>query len=232
MSRQSGSHDDAGAPRRRVKPMEIDHVVLAARSKADAERALGEAGLGVARGRNMPGLGLSNLIVPLRPGQILEIHYPNGEEPVPGALPLLRLERESFEAHPEATTVVMAWLLACEEERHLRETAAANGMSVIDVPTEGPDFPPYVLGGFGENFDRRYLPCLIHWPEGMPPLSAEHGRRPVGITRIDVSGPAEEIERWCGGEPNGLRAHPGDAGPLRVEIGFDGGAPVTLGLPE
>jgi hypothetical protein len=211
--------------------MEIDHVVLAARSKADAERVLSEAGLGVARGRVMPGLGLSNLVVPLRPGQLLEIHYPNGEAPAAAAPPLLRFELEAFEAHPEAPMVAMAWLVAFEQERRLREIAAANEMSVVDVPAEGPGYPPYVLAGFGANFERRYLPCPIHWPEGMPPLHAEHRRRPVGITRIDVSGPAEEITAWLGGEPNGLRTVPGATGPLRVEVGFETGAPVTLGLP-
>jgi hypothetical protein len=211
--------------------MEIDHVVLAARSKSEAERVLSEAGLGIARGRVMAGLGLSNLVVPLRPGQLLEIHYPNGEDPAPAAPPQLQFELEALAANADAAMVAMAWLVAFDDERRLRETAAANDMSVVDVPAEGPGFPPYVLAGFGANFTRRYLPCPIHWPEGMPPLHAEHRRRPVGITRIDVSGPAEEITSWLGGEPNGLRTVPGTTGPLRVEVGFETGEPVTLGLP-
>jgi hypothetical protein len=179
----------------------------------------------------MAGLGLSNLVVPLRPDQLLEIHYPNGEDPAPAAPPLLQFELEAFAAHPDAPMVAMAWLVAFDDERRLRETAAANDMSVVDVPAAGPGFPPYVLAGFGVNFTRRYLPCPIHWPEGMPPLHAEHRRRPVGITRVDVSGPAEEITSWLGGEPNGLRTVPGASGPLRVEVGFETGEPVTLGLP-
>ncbi|MCW6003362.1 VOC family protein [Micromonospora sp. CPCC 205371] len=80
--------------------MEIDHVVLAARSKSDAEHALREAGLGVARGRNIPGFGLSNLVVPL--GQsLLEVQYPNGEQPAPGAPPLVELDYKAFAAHPD-----------------------------------------------------------------------------------------------------------------------------------
>ncbi|MCC3761816.1 VOC family protein [Glycomyces sp. TRM65418] len=211
--------------------MEIDHVVLAARSKAEAERVLAEAGLGIARGRAIPGLGVSNLVVPLRQGQLLEIHYPNGEPPAPDAPPLLRFHLEALDANPRASMTAMAWLLAYEDERRLRGLAAANGMSVIEAPAEGPGFPPYLLAGFGANFERRHLPCLIHWPEGFPSLSAEHRRRPVGITRIDVAGPADEIEAWCGGAPNGWRALPGSGGPLRVAIGFEDGEPVTLGLP-
>ncbi|THV34688.1 LysR substrate-binding domain-containing protein [Glycomyces buryatensis] len=230
--RSTGAQGVPAAAGWKADLMEIDHVVLAARSSADAERVLGEAGLGVARGRVMPGLGLSNLVVPLRSDQILEIHYPNGEEAAPDAPPLLRFELEAFEANPDAAMVAMAWLVAFEDELRLREVAAANEMSVVDVPAEGPGFPPYVLAGFGANFERRYLPCPIHWPEGMPPLDAAHRRRPTGITRIDVSGPAEEIETWCGGEPNGLRTFPGTVGPLRVEIGFEAGGPVVLGLPE
>lgn len=212
--------------------MEIDHVVLAARTKADAEKVLGWAGLGVARGRTIPGLGLSNLVVPLRHGQLLEIHYPNGEVPAPGAPPLLEFDKEALAAHPSQPLVPMAWLVAVEEEQRLHELATTNEMSVVEVPAEGPGFPPYTLAGFGANFDRRWLPCVIHWPDGPTTLTAAHRRQPLGITRIDVAGPADGIEGWCGGRPNGLRAMPGTAGPLRVEVDFVDGAPVMLGLAE
>jgi hypothetical protein len=210
--------------------MEIDHVVLAARTRADAEQVLDRAGLGVARGRTIPGLGVSNLVVPLRHGQLLEIHYPNGEDPSPGAPPLLRFDKEALAAHPSEPLVPMAWLVAIVDEQRLRTVAATNEMSVVEAPAEGPGFPPYVLAGFGANFDRRFLPCLIHWPEGFPALSASHRRQPAGITRIDVAGPAAVIEDWCGGMPNGLHAVPGTAGPLRVEVGFVHGPPLILGL--
>ncbi len=210
--------------------MEIDHVVLATRSKEEAEEALDRAGLGVARGRVIPGLGLSNLVVPLRHGQLLEVHYPNGENPAPGAPPLLRFDMEALDAHPSQTLIPVAWLVAVEEEGRLRELAARHEMSLIEAPAEGPGFPPYLLAGFGQNFERRFLPCLIHWPEGFPPLEAEHRREPVGITGIDVAGPAEVIEDWCGTKPEGLRTVPGTTGPLRVEVGFVGGESVTLGI--
>lgn len=210
--------------------MEIDHVVLAARTRADAEQVLNEVGLGVARGRTIPGLGLSNLVVPLRRGQLLEVHYPNGENPAPGAPPLLEFDREALAAHPSEPLVPMAWLVAIEDGRRLREVAEGNKMSVVDAPAEGPGFPPYTLAGFGANFDRRFLPCLIHWPEGHPDLSATHRRQPAGISRIDVAGPADVIEAWCGGRPDGLRAAPGTAGPQRVEVGFVAGPPAVLGL--
>lgn len=211
--------------------MEIDHVVLAAPTKADAERVLDQAGLGVARGRAIPGLGLSNLIVPLKPGQLLEIHYPNGEDPAPGAPPLLEFDREAFATHPAEPVIPVAWLVALDEPR-LRELAAANDTPVVEAPAEGPDHPGYLLAGFGSNFVRRWLPCLIHWPEGHPTLSAPHRRQPTGVTRIDVAGPADEIQRWCGGTPSGLRTAPGAEGPLRVEIGFVEGPPLTLGIPQ
>ncbi len=212
--------------------MDIDHVVFAARSRADAVQVLDRAGLGVARGRTIPGLGLSNLVVPLRHGQLLEIHYPNGETPKPGAPPLLEFDTKALAAHASELLVPMAWLVVVEDEMRLRGLAATHEMSVIQAPAEGPGFPPYTLAGFGANFDRRFLPCLIHWPEGHPTLSAQHRHRPVGITRIDVAGPADVIEDWCGGRPHGLRALPGVAGPLRVDVGFADGAPLMLGLAE
>lgn len=210
--------------------MEIDHVVLAARTKADAGEVLSQAGLGIARGRVIPGLGLSNLVVPLRQGQLLEILYPNGEQPAAGAPPLLEFNGEALAAHPSVPMVPMAWLVLMEDERRLRELAATNDLAVQEVPAGGPGHPSYTLAGFGANFDRRWLPCLIHWPEGSPPLEAEHRRRPAGITRIDVAGSADDVQRWCGGMPEGVRIVPGTAGPLRVEIGFADGAPLTLGI--
>jgi len=105
-----------------------------------------------------------------------------------------------------------------------------------DVPDQsargGPGIPPYLLAGFGQNFERRFLPCLIHWPEGFPPLEAEHRREPVGITGLDVAGPVDVIEDWCGAKPEGLRTVPGTSGPLRVEVGFADGESVTLGIAE
>ncbi|WP_350274817.1 VOC family protein [Kribbella sp. HUAS MG21] len=212
--------------------MDIDHVVLAARTREAAEEVLESAGLAAARGRVLPGLGLSNLVVPLRHGQLLEIHYPNGEASAPEAPPLLAFDQESLDAHPSDELVPMAWLVVIEEEQRLRELAAIHGMPVIEAPAEGAGFPPYLLAGFGANFARRYLPCLIHWPQGQPILTAAHRRAPVGITRIDVAGPADVIETWCGGRPNGLRAIPGTAGPRRVEIAFTDGARHTFGVAD
>jgi hypothetical protein len=180
----------------------------------------------------MPGLGLSNLVVPLRYGQLLEVHYPNGESPASDAPPLLRFDTEALEAHPGQTMIPVAWLVAIEEEPELRELAARRDMSLIEAPAEGPGFPPYLLAGFGQNFARRFLPCLIHWSEGFPPLEAEHRRAPVGITGIDVAGSADIIEDWCGGKPEGLRTVEGTAGPLRVEVAFVDGGSVTFGVAE
>jgi hypothetical protein len=209
--------------------MEIDHVVLAARSRADAEQVLNQAGLGIARGRTIPGLGLSNLVVPLGQG-LLEIHYPNGEPPAPGAPPLLELDRRALAAHPSEALVPMAWLVLIEDASRLRDLAAANDAPVSEAPSEGPGFPPYTLAGFPATIGRPWLPSLIHWPEGLPILSAPHRRQPRGITRIDVAGPAGDIHGWCGGQPRVLRTVPGTAGPLRVEIGFLDGGTITLGI--
>lgn len=209
--------------------MELDHVVLAARTKADAEQVLSQAGLGVARSRAIPGLGLSNLIVPLGRG-FLEIHYPNGEPAMPDAPPLLELDSKALTAHPSEPLVPMAWLVLVEDETRLRDLASANNAPVFQAASDGPGYPPYTLAGFPATIGRPWLPSLIHWPEGLPALDAPHRRQPVGITRIDVAGPIEDIQRWCGGKPRGLHAVPGTAGPLRVEISFVDGVACTLGL--
>ena len=45
---------------------------------------------------------MSNLVVPLRIGQLLEIHYPNDETPAPGAPQLLRFDQAAFAVHGPA----------------------------------------------------------------------------------------------------------------------------------
>ena len=213
-------------------PLEIDHIVLAARGRIDAERELDRAGLGVAGGRTIPGLGLSNLIVPLNSIQFLEIHYPNGEPPSPGAPPLLEFDQQAFAEHPSVPLIPMAWLVQINKAARLQELAAANGEAVIEVESEGPGLPSYSLVGFGANFTRRWLPALIYWPEGVPPLNAAHQRHPTGIVQIEVAGPRDEIHKWCGGIPRGLRTVTGTTGPQRVDIGFADGSTYAFGLPE
>jgi hypothetical protein len=213
--------------------MEIDHVVFAARAKEDAEDVLNGAGLAIARGRTIPGAGVSNLVVPLG-RSLLEIQYPNGETPAAGAPPFLELDRKAFAAHPSDRLIPMAWLVLVEQERRLRELAAANDAPVIEAPAEGPGYPAYTLAGVGVTFDRPWIPFLIHWPvpvEQRPAaLAAPHRRLPTGINRIEVAGPADEIRRWCGEEPQGLQSVTGSDGPRRVEVGFADGPPVILGV--
>ena len=210
--------------------LEIDHVVLAARSRVEAERELERAELGITRGRTIPGLGLSNLIVPLNSRQFLEIHYPNGEPPAPGAPPLLEFDQQALATHPSAPLIPMAWLVQVNQAARLHELAAANGETVMEVESEGPDLPSYSLVGFGTNFTRRWLPALIYWHEGVPSLSAAQKRRPTGINQIDVAGPKDEIHKWCGGIPKGLRTVNGTDGPHRVEVGFADGSNYIFGL--
>jgi hypothetical protein len=121
-----------------------------------------------------------------------------------------------------------------EDEGRLRELAATNDIAVTEAPAQGPGYPPYTLAGFAATLDRPWLPMLIHWPvpehERPAALTTPHRRRPVGIIGVDVAGPAEEIRRWCGELPRGLRSVPGTAGPQRVEVGFADGTSLTLGI--
>ncbi|MGK5692893.1 VOC family protein [Streptomyces sp. URMC 128] len=165
--------------------MEIDHVVLAARSRADAEQVLNQAGLGIARGRTIPGLGLSNLVVPLGQG-LLEIHYPNGEPPAPGAPPLLELDRKALAAHPSEPLVPMAWLVLIEDASRLRDLAAANDAPVSEAPSEGPGFPPYTLAG---------LPRPSAGP-GCPRSSTGRRASPPSAPHTDASPVASPASTW------------------------------------
>lgn len=209
--------------------LDIDHIVLAARDQAAAERELDRAGLGIAGGRTIPGLGLSNFIVPLNSTQFLEIHYPNGEDPVPGAPPLLEFDRQALAAHPNVVLTPMAWLVQINQPERLQELAAANSETVMEIKSEGEGLPSYSLVGFGANFKRRWLPALIHWTDGVPTLKANHKRQPTGIVQFDVAGPQAEIHDWCGGIPSGVQTVAGTDGPKRVEVGFLDGSKYVFG---
>jgi hypothetical protein len=212
--------------------LHLDHVVLAARSRSAAERSLERAGLGVARGRELPGLGLSNLVVPLG-SALLEVHYPDGRTPAPDTPPLLDIDRDALAAAPAAPLVPVAWIVAYEDRARLLALAELHDAPVLDAPDEGPGFPPYVLAGFGATYDRPWLPALIHWPvphaERPAALPAPHRRRPTGISRLDVAGPVDDIRRWCGGWPAGVHAVDGTDGPRSVEVGFADGGRVRFG---
>jgi hypothetical protein len=212
----------------------VDHVVLAARNRAHAEQALDAVGLSVARGRALPGLGLSNLVVPLG-RSLLEVHYPDGREPAPGAPPLLDIDRASLAARPSTPLVPVAWIVAYEDEAELRQLADRNHAPIIEAPEEGPGFPRYVLAGFGATFDRPWLPALIHWPipleERPAALPVDHRRPVTGIDRIVVSGPVEDIAAWCGGVPRGVHTAPGRRGPQAVRVGVGEGDPIWFGDP-
>ena len=121
-----------------------------------------------------------------------------------------------------------------EDEDELRTIAARNDAPIMESPAEGPGFPPYVLAGFGATFDRPWLPALIHWPvpasQRPAALDADHRRMPTGLSCVEVSGPEDDLRRWCGGLPDGLRVLPGTSGPRRVEVAFADGGTVTFGV--
>ncbi|TMR10285.1 VOC family protein [Nonomuraea turkmeniaca] len=193
---------------------------------------LSEHGLGIARGRVIPGFGLSNLVVPLG-RSFLEITYPNGEDPNPALPPVAAVQQKALGRASEPL-VPVAWLVGFENAATLHRLANRNDLAVSEVPAEGAGYPGYTLAGFGPNLVRPWLPTLIHWPvpheEKPGALTAPHTRRPTGILHLDIAGREEDIERWCGELPEGVRLVNGDAGPLRVSVGFHDGPPITLGI--
>ncbi|OJF14085.1 VOC family protein [Couchioplanes caeruleus] len=211
----------------------LDHVVFAARSRDDAERALGETGLSVIAGRTMDGMGLSNVFIPLG-SAMLEVHYPNGEPATAAGPPYAQIQRDALAAHPDVALLPVTWLVRFDDVERLREVSAADGCSVDEIPARGA-VPEFLLGGFGPALTRPWLPALIHWPqppgERLAARTAPHTRRPSGELTLDVSGPAEEITAWCGGPPRGVVVHRGSAGPLRVHVGLADGGIAILGQP-
>lgn len=220
--------DDAIAP-------VLDHVVLAARSRADIDRQLTALGLTAGSGRAIPGTGLSNVVVAVGT-QLLELHHPDGTPVEAGGPPYARVQQEALSAHPDTPLVPVAWLVRFATEELLRAVSARAGYPVAAIPPEPPNDAPYLLGGFGAAFERPWLPAFIHWsrPPHLPPaLVADHDRGPNdGRLGLDVSGPEDELGDWCGAIPADVTVEAGRAGPLRVRIHRTGADAATIGLPS
>jgi hypothetical protein len=179
--------------------VEIDHVVLAARSREQAEQVLSAHGLAVARGRVIPGFGVSNLVVPLGRSS-LEIHYPNSEVPDSTLPPIAAAQAKALDRYPEPL-VPVAWLVGFEDVESLHRLASQNNLTISDVPEEGPGYPAYTLAGFGPNMIRRWLPALIHWP-------VPHEERPHALTAATLARCASASDstmarrsRWASANP-------------------------------
>lgn len=211
----------------------IDHVVLAARDRTSAEDVLADTGLGVGSSRLIPDAGLSNLVVPFGDSS-LEIHYPNGEEPVAGAPPYLSAQRKALAAHPDAALVPVAWIVRYEDREWFRRAAEATGYPIPHSQDDEPDLPGYQLGGLGAGFERPWLPALIHWDMGRDSRPsarpAEHRREVVGTLGLEVSGPRQEIIDWCQGEVPDLISHDGQRGLMRVHVHLADESPIILGI--
>lgn len=211
----------------------LDHVVFAARSREEADRALTRAGLATTPGRTIPGMGLSNVFVPLGP-TMLEVHHPNGEPATADGPPYAEIERHLLAEHPDVLLLPVTWLVRFENVDRLREVSTRDGRPVHELPPSGA-VPAYVLGGFGAALERPWLPPLIHWPappeDRLAARPAPHRRQPSGELILDVSGPEQEIIDWCGGHPHGVRIVDGKSGPLRAHIAFVDGGSVAIGMP-
>ncbi|MDY7105155.1 MAG: hypothetical protein S0880_28550 [Actinomycetota bacterium] len=212
----------------------LDHVVLAARSRADIDAQLAAMGLEAGSSRSIPGAGLSNVVVAVGT-QLLELHHPDDTPIAAAAPPYARIQQEALRAHPDVALVPVAWLVRFETEPQLREASARAGYPVVAVPAEPPNDAPHLLGGLGAAFDRPWLRAFIHWsrPPHLPPtLVADHDRGPNdGHLGLDVSGPADEIATWCGTLPPDVTVEAGDAGPLRVRIHRADADPAIIGIP-
>ena len=212
----------------------LDHVVLAARSRADIDAQLAELGLAAGSGRSIPGAGLANVVVAVGT-QLLEAHYPDGTPVEEGGPPYARTQRETLEAHPDVTMIPVAWVVRFESEHLLRAASDRAGYPTIAVPSEPPNNGPYLLGGFGAAFERPWLPAFIHWsrpPHLPPPLVKDRVRGPnQGWLTLDVAGPEAELHEWCGSVPGRVRVEAGQAGPLRVWVHAPHRAARAVGLP-
>ncbi|MFP5020337.1 VOC family protein [Pseudonocardia phyllosphaerae] len=212
---------------------QLDHVVLATRSRADADTAIGDLGLTAGSRRALPGTGLSNVVVAVG-SQLLEIHHPDGSEVTPDAPPYGRIEQRVLADRPDAFAAPVAWVLRLPTETALRETAERLGYPVVEIPAEPPNNAGHLLTGLGANLDRPWLPIFMHWvaPPHVPPRLADAtGEPPAGHLELEISAPEDALREWCPDLPDAVSVQPGRDGPLRVRIVLDDGTTHVLGGP-
>jgi hypothetical protein len=187
----------------------IDHVIVAAEDlESAAIRLEAEHGLRCVGGGRHEGLGTHNRIVPLGGGylEILAVADPEEAEGSPlGRAVAARLAEGDG---------LMGWAVAVDD---VEPVADRLGTEVTTITRQGLSAR---LTGLAEAMAEPYLPFFISRDHGIedPGAAGDAG----GIEWIEVSGSAERLAEWLGGEELPVRVVEG--APAVVAVGIGGKA--------
>lgn len=187
--------------------LRIDHVVYAAQD-VDAVTARFEEELGVAAagGGRHEGHGTYNRIVPLGGGylEVLGLADPHEAARSDFGSGLLRRLADAGEGW-------LAWAVATDD---VESVARRLGSAIVTLSREGLSAR---LTGAGEAMRHPFLPFFVSRDPGVadPGTDGDAG----GITRIEVAGDAERLERWLDAAPLPVRVVDGPPALRAVGIG-------------
>ena len=186
--------------------MRIDHVIYATRDlDAATARIESELDLHVGAGGRHAGRGTQNRIVPLGGGYLELLAVADPEEAATSDFGRGLLERLAA-----AGDGLLGWVVAVDD---VAPVAQRLGTEITTIRRQGLSAR---LTGLSEAMRDPHLPFFISRDAGIPdPGGAGAG----GISWIELSGDAEQLERWLGDASLPVRLVPGDPAVRAVGIG-------------
>lgn len=197
--------------------MRIDHVIYGVSDLSDAQRWFrSEFDLLATPGGSHPELGTANAIIPLGPGQYIE----------------LMAVADADMNHPLAKFVAAAVASGdrpiglCLRPDDLDQVAARLDLRIIDMHRETPDggLVEWRIAGMEAALGPQRLPFFIDWGAQAETLDAANAAAaPDGaIAWVEIGTDREELTRWIGEAVAGLRCVDGQPGVARLAIHRDG----------
>lgn len=175
--------------------MRIDHVIYGVRDLSDARGWFAERfGLVATSGGSHPELGTANALIPVGPGQYIELMAVTDEQ-----------------VHHPLPKSVAAMIAAgdrpiglCLRPDDLDEVASRLGLTPVPMHRQTPDGRTieWRLVGMEAALGPQRLPFFIDWGEYAAESDAENAARaPDGeITRVEVGGDPEVLREWIGAD--------------------------------
>ena len=186
--------------------MRIDHVIYAARDLDAASAWIeSEFDLQVQAGGRHEGLGTHNRIVPLGDGYLELLAVADPEEAAASDFGRRLLDRLAATGDG-----LLGWAVAVDD---VGAVAQRLGTEVTTIQRKGLSAR---LTGLAEAMSHPHLPFFITRDAGVPDPGGDGAG---GITWIELSGDAEQLDRWLGDGSLPVRLVPGEPAMRAIGIG-------------
>jgi hypothetical protein len=189
----------------------LDHVIYGVADLPSAvERFAKEYGLESIGGGEHPEFGTRNEIVPVGPGQFIE----------------LMAVADPSSQHPLVLSL-SAWLQAgdrpvavCLRPDDLDAVAERLSISIMPAERHNPDgeVVRWRLAGVQAALGPERLPFFIDWQGAGPQSDRAQPPSSDGIAWVEYRGNAKRLREWIGGDELPLRVVEGEAGPRAIAL--------------